>query len=86
MLYFVLTCSLLYRYACSLLREGMRKIVINSESNGAKALEKVSDKSAIHKVSYKCFFQVVVRHTFVACMCSFYLSGFKGRYVLSDTY
>ncbi|KMS97426.1 hypothetical protein BVRB_5g127060 isoform B [Beta vulgaris subsp. vulgaris] len=37
-------------YACSLLREGMRKIVINSESNGAKALEKVSDKSAIHKV------------------------------------
>lgn len=42
-----------YSYACSLLREGMRKIVINIESNQAKASEKVSDKSAIYKVSLK---------------------------------
>uniref|UniRef100_A0A803MXJ7 Phospholipid-transporting ATPase n=1 Tax=Chenopodium quinoa TaxID=63459 RepID=A0A803MXJ7_CHEQI len=37
-------------YACSLLREGMRKIVINSESHRAKASVKVSDKTSIHKV------------------------------------
>ncbi|XP_057517399.1 putative phospholipid-transporting ATPase 9 isoform X2 [Amaranthus tricolor] len=37
-------------YACSLLREGMRKIVINIESNQAKASEKVSNKSAVYKV------------------------------------
>lgn len=37
-------------YACSLLREGMRKIVINSESNGTKASEKVSVKSSARHV------------------------------------
>ncbi|KAK9748187.1 hypothetical protein RND81_02G042200 [Saponaria officinalis] len=41
-------------YACSLLREGMRKIVINSESNDSnqsKNSEKVSEKSVAHKES-----------------------------------
>lgn len=37
-------------YACSLLREGMRKIVINSESNGTKASEKLSVKSSARHV------------------------------------
>ncbi|KAL2935900.1 putative phospholipid-transporting ATPase 9 [Bienertia sinuspersici] len=37
-------------YACSLLREGMRKIVINSDSNGVKASDKVPDRSSIRKV------------------------------------
>ncbi|KAJ8442146.1 hypothetical protein Cgig2_015487 [Carnegiea gigantea] len=36
-------------YACSLLREGMRQIVISSETNGEKALEKLSSNSGIHK-------------------------------------
>ncbi|KAL9239427.1 hypothetical protein vseg_013751 [Gypsophila vaccaria] len=36
-------------YACSLLREGMRKIVINSEAHQSKGSDKMSEKSAIHK-------------------------------------
>ncbi|CAN6714240.1 unnamed protein product [Malus baccata var. baccata] len=36
-------------YACSLLRQGMKQIVISSETAEAKALEKVEDKTAVAK-------------------------------------
>ncbi|KAM1938152.1 hypothetical protein FF1_015782 [Malus domestica] len=36
-------------YACSLLRQGMKRIVISSETAEAKALEKVEDKTAVTK-------------------------------------
>ncbi|XP_004299251.1 PREDICTED: putative phospholipid-transporting ATPase 9 [Fragaria vesca subsp. vesca] len=34
-------------YACSLLRQGMKQIIISSETSEAKALEKVEDKSKV---------------------------------------
>lgn len=39
------------RYACSLLRQGMKQIVISSETPEVKALEKVEDKSMVAKVN-----------------------------------
>lgn len=38
-------------FACSLLRQGMKQIVINLESQDIKALEKMGDKAAISKAS-----------------------------------
>ncbi|XP_043702354.1 putative phospholipid-transporting ATPase 9 isoform X2 [Telopea speciosissima] len=38
-------------FACSLLRQGMKQIIINLETPGIKALEKDGDKSAIAKAS-----------------------------------
>ncbi|KAF9593118.1 hypothetical protein IFM89_020328 [Coptis chinensis] len=38
-------------YACSLLRQGMKQIVIDLESQGIKALEKSEDKAAVTKAS-----------------------------------
>ncbi|OVA05064.1 Cation-transporting P-type ATPase [Macleaya cordata] len=38
-------------YACSLLRQGMKQIIINLETPEIKALEKTEDKSAIMKAS-----------------------------------
>lgn len=40
----------LYRYACSLLRKGMKQIVITLDSPEIEALEKQGDKEAISKV------------------------------------
>lgn len=45
------------RYACSLLREGMKKILITLDSSDIEALEKQGDKEAIAKVV--CFFFLV---------------------------
>lgn len=38
------------RFACSLLRQGMKQIIINSETAAIKALEKAGDKSAVDVV------------------------------------
>jgi hypothetical protein len=38
------------RFACSLLRQGMKQLIIQLESPEIKALEKAGDKSAIEKV------------------------------------
>ena len=38
-------------FSCSLLREGMTQIIINSEAPGFKALEKAGNESAISEVS-----------------------------------
>lgn len=45
-------------FACSLLRQGMKQIVITSETPEAKALEKMEDKSAAASVSqyFICFY------------------------------
>lgn len=38
-------------FACSLLRQGMKQIIINSETPGIKALEKAGDKSAVDEAA-----------------------------------
>lgn len=38
------------RFACSLLRQGMRQIVISSDTPEMKSLETMEDKSAASKV------------------------------------
>uniref|UniRef100_A0A5B7BH24 Phospholipid-transporting ATPase n=1 Tax=Davidia involucrata TaxID=16924 RepID=A0A5B7BH24_DAVIN len=38
-------------FACSLLRQGMKQIIINSEAPGFKALEKAGDESAVSEAS-----------------------------------
>lgn len=43
------------RFACSLLRQGMKQIIINSETPGIKALEKAGDKSAVDEVIVNSF-------------------------------
>lgn len=51
------------RYACSLLRQGMKQIVISSETPEAKALEKGEDKSnvaRVYQISYAIFIFAVV--------------------------
>ena len=40
-----------YRFACSLLRQGMKQIIINSDTPEIKSLEKMEDKSASEAVS-----------------------------------
>lgn len=52
-------------FACSLLREGMKQIVITSETAEAKALEKMEDKSAAASVS----------QYFICCYVYFYFAG-----------
>lgn len=45
--------NILFRFACSLLRQGMKQILINLDAPGIKELEKVGDKDAIIKVHSK---------------------------------
>lgn len=42
--------SFLCSFACSLLRQGMKQIIINLETPEIQALEKAGDKAAITKV------------------------------------
>ena len=43
-------------YVCSLLREGIRQIVISSEAHESKELQKASDKSAMDEVNMMLLF------------------------------
>lgn len=43
--------SIFYRYACSLLRQDMKKIVITLDSPDILSLEKQGDKEALAKVT-----------------------------------
>lgn len=46
----VISCDVVDRYACSLLREGMKKILITLDSPDIETLEKQGDKDAVAKV------------------------------------
>jgi len=47
----VLSCVVVIdRYACSLLREGMKQILVTLDSSDIEALEKQGDKEAVAKV------------------------------------
>lgn len=48
------------RYACSLLRQGMKQIIISSETPEAKALEKVEDKSKVATVYYISYARLIL--------------------------
>ena len=43
------------RFACSLLRQGMKQIIIHSETSAIRALEKAGDKSAVDVVIVNSF-------------------------------
>ncbi|KAJ8445395.1 hypothetical protein Cgig2_010753 [Carnegiea gigantea] len=79
------------RFACSLLRQGMKQIVINSDTSEIKALEKVGDKDAITKASRECVLQQIkqARAQFVASAASSYayaliIDGKSLVYALED--
>lgn len=40
-----------FRFACSLLRQGMKQIIVKLETPDIKALERAGDKDAITKVN-----------------------------------
>lgn len=48
-------CDVVDRYACSLLREGMKKILITLDSPDIETLEKQGDKDAVAKVCLKLY-------------------------------
>lgn len=48
----VVTIGIPNRYACSLLRQGMKQIVITLDSQDIDVLRKQGDKEAIAKVQY----------------------------------
>lgn len=59
----------LHSFACSLLRQGMKQILITLEAREIKQLEKKGDKESIANVYY-------YHHSFLACFTFIVFSSF----------